>query len=126
MNVAIGLRGYVGNEPFLGRKRKSMNMIKKVLVAFVAVLAISITAQANTITLTEVIGNLYQQTVQSPCIFSNPSCQNGSFPTFNLPTGGNETGYNAFSPIYTGSTLLAIMAGGPLRLGMDINQASGQ
>jgi hypothetical protein len=100
--------------------------MKKVLFAVIAVLAMSVAAQANTITLTQVNGNLYQQTVQSPCIFSNPSCQNGSFPTTNLPTGGNETGYNSLSQIYTGSQLLAIMGGGSLLLGIDINQASGQ
>jgi hypothetical protein len=97
-----------------------------VFLAFVAVLATSIVAQANTITVTPVIGNLFQQTVQSPCIFSNPSCQNGTFPTVDLPPGGNVTSYDVFSQMYTGSQLLAIMSGGPLRLGLDINQATGQ
>jgi hypothetical protein len=100
--------------------------MKRVLLAFGAVLAMSIGAQANTITLSQVIGNIFQQQVQSPCIFSNPACQNGSFPTTDLPPGGNITSYDAFSPVYTGSQLLAIMAGGPLRLGIDINQATGQ
>jgi len=88
--------------------------------------AFSTTAQANTITLTVVNGNLYQQSVQSPCVFSNPACQNGAFPTTNLPTGGNITSYDALSPVYTGSQLLAIMNGASLLLGLDINQASGQ
>jgi hypothetical protein len=81
----------------------------------------------NTITLTQVNGNLYQQSIQSPCIFENPSCQQGGFTGTPLPTGGAVSGYNEFSPIYSGGTLLAIIgAGNPLLLGVDINQASGQ
>jgi hypothetical protein len=104
--------------------------MKRVVLIITLVLGMSVAAHANTITLTQVIGNLYQQTVQSPCIFSNPSCPNpgpqSSFPATALPTGGNVTGYDAFSPVYTGSQLLAILAGGSLLLGVDINQASGQ
>jgi PEP-CTERM motif-containing protein len=100
--------------------------MKKVLLAVVAILAMTMAAQANTLTLEQVVGNLFQQTVQSPCIFSNPSCQNGSFPTTNLDTGGAVTGYNVFSQVYTGSTLLSILNGGAMILGIDINQASGQ
>src|SRR5262249_21650370 len=98
----------------------------KIVLSAALVLAISVAAHANTLSLSAVNGNLYQQSVQSPCVFSNPSCQNGGFPTTDLPTGGNVNSYDAFSPIYTGSTLLAVMAGGPLQLGIDINQASGQ
>jgi hypothetical protein len=85
-------------------------------------------ALANTIDVDAVNGNLYQQTVQSPCIFSNPSCTNpAGWATTDLPTGGNETGYDAFSPVYSGATLLAIIgSGNSLMLGLDINQASGQ
>jgi hypothetical protein len=92
----------------------------------VAVLVGSVVANANTLTLTEVDGNLYQQTIQNPCIFSNPACQNGSFATTNLPTGGSITGYDALSPVYSGATLVAILNGSSLLLGIDINQASGQ
>ncbi len=70
--------------------------------------------------------NLYQQTAQSPCIFSNPPCasgtaQNGFFLSTNLDTGGNVSGYDALSPVYSGATLLGI-AGTPMLLGIDINQ----
>jgi PEP-CTERM motif len=100
--------------------------MKKVFLVLVVILATSIAAHANALVLTQVIGNLYQQTVQSPCIFSNPSCQNGTFPHTDLDPGGNVTSYDAFSPIYTGSTLLAIIgAGNPMILGIDINQATG-
>jgi hypothetical protein len=71
-------------------------------------------------------GNLYQQTVQSPCIFSNPSCQQGSFVATPLPTGGAVTGYNALAT-YTGSTIMSVIgSGNSLLIGLDINQASGQ
>jgi len=87
----------------------------------------SAAAYANTITLTADNSNTYQQTVQSPCIFSNPSCTNGGFAATPLPTGGAVTGYDSLSPIYSGSTLMNIIgAGNSLMLGLDINQASGQ
>ena len=85
-------------------------------------------AIANTIDVDVVNGNLYQQTEQNPCVFSNPSCSNPvGWLTTDLPTGGNETGYDASSPVYSGATLLAIIgSGNSLMLGLDINQASGQ
>jgi hypothetical protein len=102
--------------------------MKKTLFAVIALLIGSVAANANTLNLSIVNGNLYQQTVQSPCIFSNPSCQNGTFATTDLPTGGAVTGYDSFSAIYSGATLNAIIGngGGTLLLGIDINQASGQ
>jgi hypothetical protein len=101
--------------------------MKKIVFAMIALLTISVAAHANTLTLTQVNGNVYQQTEQSPCIFSNPSCsQPAGWQDTALPTGGAITSYDALSPVYQGSTLLAIMAGGPLILGIDINQASGQ
>jgi hypothetical protein len=99
-------------------------MNKTIITA--AVLVFSAAAYANTISLGAVNGNVYQQTVQSPCIFVNPSCQQGSFTGTDLPTGGAVTGYNAFAS-YSGSTLLSIIGtGNSLQLGLDINQASGQ
>ncbi len=83
-------------------------------------------ARANTITLTAVNGDLYQQQITSPCVFSNPSCVNGAFPTTDLPTGGAVTSYDALSPVYSGAQLLALLGGNALNIGIDINQASGQ
>jgi hypothetical protein len=100
-------------------------MIKTFITA--AILVFSAAAYANTITLTQVDGNLYQQTAQSPCIFSNSSCTNGGFAATPLPTGGAVNGYDSLSPIYSGATLNSIIgAGNSLMLGLDINQASGQ
>jgi hypothetical protein len=98
----------------------------RIILFAVLVLVLSVAAHANTITLSAVNGNLYQQGVQSPCVFSNPACQNGSFPTTNLPTGGNVSSYDALSPVYTGAQILSLLMGGPLQLGIDINQAAGQ
>src|SRR5262249_32008961 len=86
----------------------------------------AVSATANTLTLSAVNGNLFQQQVQTPCVFSNPACQNGGFPTTDLPTGGNVNSYDALSPIYTGAQILSLLAGHALQLGIDINQASGQ
>jgi len=101
-------------------------MIKTIFTAAVLVFC-SAAAYANTITLTADNSNSYQQSIQSPCIFSNPSCTNGGFAATALPTGGAVNGYDALSPIYTGVTLNSIIgAGNSLMLGLDINQASGQ
>ena len=100
--------------------------MKKVFLAAVILCATSMVAQANTITLSPVLGNLFQQQVQNPCIFSNPACQNGNFPTTDVPNGGNVSTYDLLSPIYTGSQLLAITNGAPIQIGIDINQATGQ
>ena len=101
-------------------------MIKMIITAATLVLS-SAAAYANPISLTAVDGNLYQQTVQSPCVFSNPSCTNGGFAATPLPTGGSVSGYDAFSPVYSGSTIFSIIgAGNSITLGLDINQASGQ
>lgn len=84
------------------------------------------TAFANALVLSAVNGNLYQQSTQNPCIFSNPACSNGGFASTALPTGGNLTGYDEWSPEYTGQTLLDKIGAGSFMLGIDINQASGK
>jgi len=89
-------------------------------------LALTLTSFANTLSLSAVNGNLFQQITQRPCIFSNQSCVNGGFPSTDVPNGGNITNYNLLSPTYTGSSLLALLAGGSLAMGIDINQATGQ
>jgi len=100
-------------------------LIKTIFTAAVLVFA-SAAAFANTILVAPVNGNLYQQTVQSPCIFTNSSCQQGSFVGTPLDNGGSVTGYDA-TVSYTGSQILSIIgAGNALLLGLDINQASGQ
>ena len=97
------------------------------IIITAAVLVFSAAAYANTISLAAVNGNVYQQTVQSPCVFVNPSCQQGTFSGTDLPTGGGVNGYDAFSPVYSGSTIFGIIgAGNSILLGLDINQASGQ
>src|SRR6266498_635519 len=99
--------------------------MKRIVLAGLFIFSSSMAAQANTITLNAVLGNVYQQTVQNPCIFSNPSCQNGTFPTTNVPNGGNVSTYDLFSPTYSGAQLLAITNGASLQIGLDINEASG-
>jgi PEP-CTERM motif-containing protein len=101
--------------------------MNKIFITAAVLVVSSAAAYANTITVGAVSGNLYQQTVQSPCIFSNPSCTNGGFAATALPTGGAVTGYDSFSPVYSGSTIFSIIgAGNSITLGLDINQASGQ
>jgi hypothetical protein len=104
--------------------------LNKLGAAFVVILSMLVvapnTASAATITLTAVPGNLYQQSVQNPCIFTNPSCQQpAGFNSTPVPNGGNEDNWN-LTVSYTGSDLLALLNGAPLTLGLDINQATGQ
>jgi len=101
--------------------------MKKTLFAVIALLVGSVAANANTLTLTAVSGNQFQQTVQNPCIFTNSSCQNGTFPGTALDNGGNVSTYDNLSPVYSGAVLNAIIGtGNSLTLGLDINQAGGQ
>jgi len=100
--------------------------LKKLGAAFVVVLSMLVvapkTASAATITLTAVVGNLYQQTVQNPCIFSNPSCaQPAGFVATPVPNGGGVEDWN-ITASYTGSQLLDLLDGGSLFLGLDINE----
>lgn len=84
-------------------------------------------ADANVITVDLVNGNLYQQTEQSPCVFSNDSCQQpDGWQDTELPNQGNPDSYDEFSPEYTGAEIFDIIGdGNSLLLGLDINQASG-
>ena len=85
--------------------------------------ASAIASFANTLTLSAVTGNVYQQGVQSPCIFSNPSCGNpvGFTATpLNLVSGG----YDALSPVYTAAQISGVIGGAALRVAVDINEAS--
>lgn len=93
------------------------------VVVLLSVVALPSAASAATITLTAVNGNLYQQTIQNPCVFTNPSCTNGGFPGTAVPQGGGVDNWDITSPTYTVSQLLTILNGGSLMLGVDINQA---
>ena len=104
--------------------------LKKLGAAFVVVLSMLVvapkTASAATITLDVVLGNQYQQTVQNPCIFTNPSCQQpAGFVSTPVPNGGNEENWD-LTVTYDGDVLLDLLNGGSLMLGLDINQASGK
>ncbi len=56
-------------------------------------------ASAATLTLTPVNGNVYQHTIQNPCIFRNNSCNNpGNFSSTQVPNGDGLTSYDLLSP----------------------------
>jgi len=91
------------------------------------IVASPMSASAATITLAAVNGNLYQQTVQNPCIFANNSCQQpNGFASTDVPQQGNPSSWDILSPVYTGAQLNSFLNGGSLFLGLDINQATGQ
>ena len=99
--------------------------LKNLLLSVPVVLALSLASYANTLSLNVVNGNLFQQIAQRPCIFSNQSCVNGGFPSTDVPNSGSETSYDLLSPIYAGSSILPLLSGGSLVVGIDINQATG-
>jgi len=105
--------------------------LKKLGAAFVVVLSMIVVSPmaasaATILSFTAVNGNLYQQTVQNPCIFENDSCtQPASFPSTEVPNGGNLTSYNLLSS-YDGADLLPYLNGGSLVIGLDVNEAPGK
>ena len=106
----------------------SLKKLGAVGFLFLSMIVVSpMAASAATIlSFTAVNGNLFQQTVQNPCIFENSSCaQPAGFPAETVPNGGNETGYNLFSD-YDGSDLLPYLNGGSLVIGLDVNEAPGK
>src|SRR5688572_10511643 len=133
------LRGFFGNSPCCGddpRRQHSPRMLShrdgRVIVSvknlgaalgliLLMVVAAPQSAAAATITLTAVDGNLYQQTVQNPCIFTNASCQQGDWVGQALPVGGAVDGYDEVVS-YTNSELQAQLGSDVLLLGLDINQ----
>ena len=104
----------------------SLKKLGAVCVVFLSLIVVSpMAASAATITLTAVDGNLYQQTVQNPCIFTNPSCQQpAGFNSTPVPNQGNVDSWD-LEVSYTGSDLLALLNGGSLVLGLDVNEAPG-
>jgi hypothetical protein len=111
------------------RGMESRVSLNKLGAGFVVVLSMLVvapkTASAATITLEAVDGNLYQQTVQNPCIFSNESCkQPDGFTATEVPNGGGVEGWD-LEVTYSGAELLDLLDGGELLLGLDINEASG-
>src|SRR5262245_7080199 len=78
------------------------------------------TVTASPLTLTPVITlHQFQQTTNNPCVIGDPSCDNGSFPETILP--GGATSYDAFSPIYQTT---GVVAAGSFQIGVDINQSN--
>ena len=109
------------------RGMESRVSLKKLGAGLVVVLSMLVvapkTASAATITLEAVDGNLYQQTVQNPCIFTNPSCQQpAGFTATEVPQGGGVDNWD-LTVTYDGSELLDLLDGAELQLGLDINQA---
>jgi len=82
-------------------------------------------ASANVLTLELDPNKTYQLGEQNPCIFSTNACKDPvgipGWTSTDVPNQGNVTNYDRLSPIYSGSTLLSIMNGGPLLVGVDIN-----
>lgn len=62
----------------------------------------------------------YQQTLNSPCIFDNSSCNNGGFDATLFPAGGTNVTYDELSPLYTVADIRAVV-GDTFIVGIDVN-----
>lgn len=73
----------------------------------------------------------YQQTLNSPCIFGDPSCKQGSFPEeFSIAGGGSLQNWGTTllggavqSPTYTGQQIFDAIGSFGFIVGIDVNQA---
>lgn len=68
----------------------------------------------------------YQQTLNSPCVIGEPSCQDPAGWTHtNFPAGGGTQTYDSTSPTYTVGQINTIV-GTSLLIGIDVNTAGTQ
>jgi hypothetical protein len=93
-----------------------------------AVLVGTGTASATSLTLDNpaAAGNIYQQTLNRPCVIGDPSCTNGGFPF--TPIVEND-GWTTFldSPIYTVLDIETALGGAAAFLvGIDVNTAGAE
>jgi hypothetical protein len=107
--------------------------LKKIGAALLLILLIVVAAPraasaATIVSLTPVVGNLYQSGVQNPCIFSNPPCvtiaaTGTTTGTVGLGSAETATGYDATAS-FTAGQLNALLGGGSLNVGFDVNDTS--
>ncbi len=100
------------------------------MLAALAILGVAAAAQAAPVTLTFVNpalpGNIYQQTLNHPCVIGDPSCQNpAGFPytSESGPAAGHV--YDLTSPTYTVGQLTALFGETAFKVGIDVNWAAG-
>jgi PEP-CTERM motif-containing protein len=84
-----------------------------------------LTAEAVPIALTPDIG-VYQQTLNSPCVIGNPSCNNPAGFEFTLLPVSPTSPQITASPTYTVDQIRAVIGGNAFFIGIDISQAPGQ
>ena len=84
-----------------------------------------LTAEAVPIALTPDIG-VYQQTLNSPCVIGNPSCNNPAGFDFTLLPVSPTSPQVTTSPTYTVDQIRAVIGGNTFFIGIDISQAPGQ
>ncbi len=122
-------------------EKKAMNSLIKLprlgfitlatAVGFAVVLAAApAKATAVTLTLEDPALQIFQQTLNNPCIFDNNSCkQPAGFPSTLLPNGSPENADTNTAPLqvndYTASQLTTVAGGNTFSVGIDVNVAAG-
>ena len=99
------------------------------LAAAACVLGLAVAASASPVTLTFVNpalpGNIYQQTVNHPCVIGDPSCHNPSGMPYTSESGPSQSGtYDLLSPTYTVGQLTTLFGESAFKVGIDVNWAN--
>jgi PEP-CTERM motif len=98
------------------------------LAAAACALGLSVSVSATPVTLTFVNpalpGNIYQQTLNHPCVIGDPSCQNPAGFGYTVESGPASSGtYDLSSPTYTVSQLTSLFGVPGFKVGIDENWA---
>ena len=107
--------------------------LKPFVLTLVAVAVLVVTAGATTLNLTSPapVSQQYQQTLNSPCVFGDPSCKQPSgFGLTSIAGGGGLQNWGTtvqggpvLSPIYTYAQIVSAIGGAGFVVGIDVNQA---
>lgn len=94
--------------------------LKLLLSAAVIAMAGATSAQAAPLTLSTAANPTYQQTMNSPCVIGDPSCNNPAGFTSTTLASAQSTYTNVGSPVYTVAQIRGIV-GNAFMVGIDVN-----
>jgi PEP-CTERM motif-containing protein len=104
-------------------RRKCVSLAVAVIAAAVVAMTPTTASAVTTLTLDNDGSPSYQQTLNSPCVIGDPSCNNpAGFGVSTIPA--NTSPYDVTSPTYTVGQIAAIV-GTTFVVGIDVNTATG-
>ncbi len=98
------------------------------LVLVLALFAVGAAADTLTLTSPAPANEQYQQTLNSPCVFGDPSCKQPSgFDLTSIHDNGGTVNFGVGTPLqsptYTYDQIVAALGGSSFVVGIDVNQA---